>query len=84
MEKRKQQMDTQHQMLLRHHQSTEELESRHQTTIQRLRDEQMKKQHQTELANQQEYTSRAQRELKHKHALDAKQMPKNLKVRVVL
>jgi thousand and one amino acid protein kinase len=41
----------------------------------------MKKQHQTELANQQEYTSRAQRELKHKHALEAKQLPKNLKTK---
>ena len=74
------QLEMAHAMLMRHHQSTQELEAKHQSMLQRLRDEQMKKQHQTELANQQEYTSRAQRELKHKHAVEAKQMPKNLKV----
>lgn len=73
-------LETAHTTLLRHHQSTQELETKHQNLLQRLRDDQMKKQHQTELANQEEYTSRAQRELKHKHAVEAKQMPKNLKV----
>lgn len=39
----------------------------------------MKNQHDTELANQTEYMSRSERELRKKHALEVKQQPKSLK-----
>ena len=68
-------------MLLRHHDSTLDIENKHLNAIHHLRDEQMRKQHHTELANQKEYTARAERELKNKHGLEVKQQPKNLKVR---
>lgn len=77
---RQAQMDSGHQLLLRHHQATKELELQQQTKILELRDEQTRKQHDTELANQREYTLRMQRELKQKHALEQKQMPKGIKV----
>lgn len=67
-------------MLLRHHESTQDLEYKHMAAIHRLRDEQQGKQHRTELANQREYTARAERELKNKHSLEVKQQPKSLKV----
>ena len=73
-------MDYSHTMLLRHHESTQDLEYKQLASIHRLRDEQMRKQHQTELSNQREYTARAERELKRKHAMEVKQQPKSLKV----
>ena len=39
----------------------------------------MRKQHQTELANQQEYNNRRETDLRKKHALELKQQPKSLK-----
>lgn len=68
-------------MLLRHHEKTQELEYRQQKAVHALRDEQVKSQHDTELANQQEYMKRCERELRKKHALEIKQQPKSLKVR---
>ena len=67
-------------MLLRHHDSTQDLEYKHQADVHRLRDDQMRRQHQTELTNQKEYTVRAERELKRKHSMEVKQQPKSLKV----
>lgn len=43
---------------------------------------QMNKQHQTELSSQHEYMKRVERELRKKHALQQKQQPKSLKVRI--
>ncbi|KAL5016280.1 hypothetical protein ScPMuIL_005869 [Solemya velum] len=51
--KRQVQLDYEHTMLLRHHDSTQDLEYKHLSSIQRLRDDQMKKQHQTEQVKQQ-------------------------------
>lgn len=68
-------------MLLRHHEKTQELEYRQQKAVHALRDEQVKSQHDTELANQQEYMKRCERELRKKHALEIKQQPKSLKVK---
>lgn len=69
-----------HSMLLRHHDHTQEVEYRQQRLLHQLREEQIRKQHQTELANQHEYTSRSERELRKKHALEVKQQPKSLRV----
>lgn len=79
LNKRQAQLEQAHSMLLRHHELTQELEYRQQRTVHQLRDEQIRKQHQTELTNQQEYTQRAERELRKKHALEVKQQPKSLK-----
>ena len=80
LNKRQAQIEYAHHMLLRHHSSTLDIENKHLSAIHHLRDEIMRKQHHTELANQREYTSRAERELKNKHGLEVKHQPKNLKV----
>ncbi|KAK2187434.1 hypothetical protein NP493_165g02019 [Ridgeia piscesae] len=79
LNKRQAQIEYAHHMLLRHHSSTLDIENKHLSAIHHLRDEIMRKQHHTELANQREYTSRAERELKNKHGLEVKHQPKNLK-----
>lgn len=82
--KRQVQLEYEHTMLLRHHDSTQDLEYKHLSSIQRLRDDQMKKQHQTERDNQKEYNARAEQELRKKHATEVKQQPRSLKVRFKL
>jgi len=70
-------------MELRHHEVTLDLEFRHVDLLHKLRDSHMAKQHQTEKENQDTYTAQALRDLKHKHATATKQLPKNLKVRLL-
>lgn len=77
--KRQSQLEEAHSMLLRHHETTQELEYRQQRGVHQLREEQVRKQHQTELANQHEYCSRRERELHKRHAQAVKQQPKSLK-----
>jgi thousand and one amino acid protein kinase len=79
LNKRQQQLEQAHMMLLRHHEKTQELEYRQQKAVHALREEQVKNQHDTELANQAEYMKRSERELRKKHALEVKQQPKSLK-----
>ncbi len=68
---------------MRHHEQTHDLESKQQRSVHGLREEHLKRQHQTELNNQDEYMRRSQRELKKKHALEIKQQPKSLKQKEV-
>lgn len=79
LNKRQQQLEQAHTMLLRHHDKTQELEYRQQKTVHALREEQVQRQHGTELTNQEEYMHRSERELRKKHALEIKQQPKSLK-----
>ncbi len=79
LNKRQSQLEQAHAMLLRHHEITQELEYRQQRAIHQLRDEQLRQQHTTELANQQEYNQKRENELRKKHALEVKQQPKSLK-----
>lgn len=79
LDKRHQQLSAAHAMLIRHHELSVELEIKQQRGIHQLRDEQIRKQHQTELGNQQEYNTRRENELRKKHALEVKQQPKSLK-----
>lgn len=79
LNKRESQLEEAHKMLLRHHEITQELEFRQQRAIHQLREDQIRKQHQTELANQKEYNNRRECELNKKHALEVKQQPKSLK-----
>ena len=67
-------------MLLRHHESTQDLEYKQLASIHKMRDDQMRTQHQTELTNQKEYMTRLEREMKRKHATEVKQQPKSLRV----
>ncbi|KAJ8312180.1 hypothetical protein KUTeg_009553 [Tegillarca granosa] len=73
------QLDYEHAMLLRHHESTQELEYKQLNAIIKLRDEQLKKQHQTERDNQKEYNTREESNLRKKHLLEHKQQPRSLK-----
>lgn len=70
-------------MLIRHDESMQELEHRQLKTLQKLRMDLIRQQHQTELENQIEYNNRRERELHRKHVLELRQQPKNLKVSVV-
>ncbi|XP_066148740.1 serine/threonine-protein kinase Tao isoform X1 [Euwallacea fornicatus] len=84
LHKRQQQLEQAHSMLLRHHEKTQELEYRQQKAVHALREEQLKNQHDTELANQAEYMKRTEREMRKKHALELKQQPKSLKQKEML
>uniref|UniRef100_A0A673Z7U4 non-specific serine/threonine protein kinase n=1 Tax=Salmo trutta TaxID=8032 RepID=A0A673Z7U4_SALTR len=79
LNKRQIQKDLEHAMLLRHHESMQELEFRHLGTIQKMRAELIRTQHQTELTNQLEYNKRRERELRRKHVMEVRQQPKSLK-----
>uniref|UniRef100_A0A4W3JAL3 non-specific serine/threonine protein kinase n=1 Tax=Callorhinchus milii TaxID=7868 RepID=A0A4W3JAL3_CALMI len=79
LNKKQTQKDLEHAMLLRHHESMQELEFRHLTNIQRMRSELIRLQHQTELTNQLEYNKRRERELRRKHGMEVRQQPKSLK-----
>ncbi|XP_043227082.1 serine/threonine-protein kinase Tao-like [Amphibalanus amphitrite] len=83
LNKRQQQLEQAHAMLLRHHDQTQELEYRQQKAVHAMREEHVKSMHTTELNNQHEYMRRAQRELRKKHALELKQQPKSLKQKEV-
>lgn len=77
--KRQAQLEEAHAMLARHHETTQELEWRQQRGVHQLREEQVRKQHHTELANQHEYCGRRERELHKRHAQAVRQQPKSLK-----
>ncbi|XP_019618163.1 PREDICTED: serine/threonine-protein kinase TAO1-like isoform X2 [Branchiostoma belcheri] len=81
LNKRQTHMELEHALMLRHHEATQDLEYKHLAQIHRMRIDQMKKQHQTELSNQMEYNKRAERELRKKHLLELKQQPKSLKAK---
>jgi len=84
LKKRQNQLEAAHSMLLRHHEMTQELETKQQKGVHGLREDQLNKQHSTELGNQDEYIQRSKRELKKKHALEIKQQPKSLKQKEIL
>uniref|UniRef100_A0A8C2DUE6 non-specific serine/threonine protein kinase n=1 Tax=Cyprinus carpio TaxID=7962 RepID=A0A8C2DUE6_CYPCA len=67
-------------MLLRHHESTQELEFRQLGLVQHTRADLIRTQHQTELTNQMEYNNRREQELRQKHAVEVRQQPKSLRV----
>lgn len=80
LSKKQQQLEQAHEILLKHHEKTQELEYRQQKSVHNLREEQIIKQHASELQNQTDYSDRAEKELLRKHALELKQQPKSLKV----
>ena len=80
LNKKQTQKDLECAMLLRHHESTQELEFRQLSSVQRTRAELIRTQHQTELTNQMEYNNRREQELRQKHTMEVRQQPKSLKV----
>ncbi|MBN3290875.1 TAOK3 kinase, partial [Polypterus senegalus] len=80
LNKKKTQKEMEHAMLIRHDESTQELEYRQLKTLQKLRMDLIRLQHQTELENQIEYNNRRDRELHRKHVMELRQQPKHLKV----
>ncbi|XP_060719843.1 serine/threonine-protein kinase TAO2 isoform X2 [Tachysurus vachellii] len=66
-------------MLLRHHETTQELEMRQLSLVQRTRADLIRTQHQSELTNQLEYNKRREQELRQKHAVEVRQQPKSLR-----
>ncbi|KAM7371372.1 hypothetical protein PAMP_008624 [Pampus punctatissimus] len=79
LNKKQTQKDLECAMLLRHHESTQELEFRQLSSVQRTRADLIRTQHQTELTNQMEYNKRREQELRQKHAMEVRQQPKSLK-----
>lgn len=74
------QKELSHQMLIRHHDCTQDMEFRHLNAVHRLRRDQQYKQHQTERTSQEEYNKRVEMELRKKHLFELKMQPKTLKV----
>ncbi|KAA0705916.1 Serine/threonine-protein kinase TAO1-B [Triplophysa tibetana] len=81
LNKRQTQKDLECAMLLRHHESTQELEFRQLALVQHTRAELIRTQHQSELANQMEYNKRREQELRQKHGVEVRQQPKSLKTK---
>ncbi|XP_030357324.1 serine/threonine-protein kinase TAO3 isoform X1 [Strigops habroptila] len=79
LNKKRTQKEMEHAMLIRHDESTRELEYRQLHMLQKLRMDLIRLQHQTELENQLEYNKRRERELHRKHFMELRQQPKNLK-----
>ncbi|ESO07884.1 hypothetical protein HELRODRAFT_169582 [Helobdella robusta] len=79
--KRLTQMEFLHEMMLRQDEDVRDLQIRHFENLQKLKQDLMEQQHQEELKNQDEYTVRAERELKLRHSTESRQMPKNLRTR---
>ncbi|XP_067086821.1 serine/threonine-protein kinase TAO2 isoform X1 [Osmerus mordax] len=79
LNKKQTQKDLECAMLLRHHESTQEVEFRQLGSVQRTRADLIRMQHQTELTNQMEYNKRREQELRQKHAVEVRQQPKSLK-----
>ncbi|KAL0973228.1 hypothetical protein UPYG_G00200700 [Umbra pygmaea] len=79
LNKRQTQKDLEHAMLLRHHESMQDLEFNQVSSVQKMRAELIRLQHQTELTNQHEYNKRRERELRRKHVMEVRQQPKSLK-----
>ena len=59
---------------------TSSILNRRALVLPRMRNEFTQKQHQTELINFTEYSTRRQKELRKRHAFNQKQLPKNIKV----
>ncbi|KAL8562589.1 hypothetical protein ACOMHN_045853 [Nucella lapillus] len=83
MGQRRAQAEYEHSMLVRHHESTQDLEYKHLAALQRLKDEQLKRQHDSERDNQRDYNSRAEQDLRKKHSLEVKQQPRSLKAKEI-
>ena len=74
---------TMHRIWMQHHESTKQLETNNLSKIQKLRWDQTSRQHEMELMNQKDYMQRTLKEVKQKHIMEQKQIPRNLKVELL-
>ncbi|XP_022341554.1 serine/threonine-protein kinase TAO1-like [Crassostrea virginica] len=79
LNKQQTQLEFEHTMLIGHHESTQDLEYKQIAAIQKMKDDHLRKQHQTEKENQKEYNAKEEQQLRKKHALEHKQQPRSLK-----
>ncbi|XP_071848340.1 serine/threonine-protein kinase TAO1-like isoform X2 [Apostichopus japonicus] len=79
--KRRDAIEMEQYMALRHHDNIRVLEESQLEQIQDLRTQQMEKQFSTELANQEEYNEKSKNEQQKRHASETKQHPKNLRAK---
>lgn len=84
LNKQQTQLEFEHTMLIGHHESTQDLEYKQIAAIQKMKDDHLRKQHQTEKENQKEYNAKEEQQLRKKHALEHKQQPRSLKVGMML
>ncbi|KAK3758245.1 hypothetical protein RRG08_061091 [Elysia crispata] len=77
------QLECEHRMLIRHHESTQDLEYKHLAVLQKMKDEQLRRQHETERENQTDYNQCAEAELRKKHNMEVKQQPRSLKAKEI-
>ncbi|GFO29630.1 serine/threonine-protein kinase tao1 [Plakobranchus ocellatus] len=80
---RRAQLEYEHTMLIRHHESTQDLEYKHLAALQKMKDEQLRKQHETERENQTDYNQCAEAELRKKHNMEVKQQPRSLRAKEI-
>jgi thousand and one amino acid protein kinase len=78
---RSRQLETAHGLLRRHHQQTVEMETGHSGVQQEQKKQQQNSQHESETLNQTQYNNRLNDDLRKRHAMQAKQQPRELKVR---
>ncbi|GAV05538.1 hypothetical protein RvY_15656 [Ramazzottius varieornatus] len=84
LKKRQSQLELAHAMLLRHHDSTQDLEYRQLGVLHTVREDQLRKQHHAEVTHQNQYSERSEKELRKRHAMEQKAQPKSLKQRELL
>lgn len=80
--KRQAQLEFAHSSLMNQDEAVQELEKKHLNGVHQLKEELLQKQHQMEQTNQSDYTLRAERELRQRHEVEFKQMPKQVKASV--
>lgn len=80
---RRAQLEYEHTMLIRHHESTQDLEYKHLAALQKMKDEQLRKQHETERENQTDYNQCAEADLRKKHNMEVKQQPRSLRAKEI-
>lgn len=78
--KRQAQLEFAHSSLMNQDEAVQELEKKHLNGVHQLKEELLQKQHQMEQTNQSDYTLRAERELRQRHEVEFKQMPKQVKL----
>lgn len=80
LSKREAHLEFSHSSLMRQDEAIQDLERKHINAVHQLKEELLDKQHQMEQTNQSDYTLRAERELRQRHEVEFKQMPKQVKL----
>jgi len=84
LSKREAHLEFSHSSLMRQDEAIQDLERKHINAVHQLKEELLDKQHQMEQTNQSDYTLRAERELRQRHEVEFKQMPKQVKASIIV